>query len=72
MKTIWFKQLGPFYVPVHLIGYIITMLCILFIVPVWMAVLRNSYSINDDLCHIFVYTSCMAFWWKWIAEKTSN
>lgn len=72
MKTIWFKHLGPFYVPVHLMGYLITILSIIFLVPVWMVVIRNGHSISDDLYQIFVYTTCTAFWWKWIAEKTSN
>ena len=72
MKTIWFKQFGPFYLPVHLAGYCITILAILFLVPVCKMVLSDSHAIGDDLCQIFVHTTCTAFWWKWLAEKTSN
>lgn len=71
MKPIWFKQTGWTYVPVHLIGYLVTLLAIIFLVPVYITIAQNGYSINDDLYHLFVYTSCTAFWWKWIAEKTS-
>ena len=71
MRPIWFKQTGWTYVPVHIIGYLVTLLAVILLVPVYMNIARNGYSINDDLYHLFVYTSCTAFWWKWIAEKTS-
>jgi len=72
MKTTWFKQLGWFYIPVHFMGFITTMLAIAFLVPVFTAVLRNGHSVSDDLYDMFIYTTCTAFWWKWIAEKTSS
>ena len=71
MKTIWFKRLGWVYIPVNPAGFIITLLAIIFLVPVYMAIVRNGHSVSDDLYEMFVYTSCTAFWWKWIAEKTS-
>lgn len=72
MKTIWFKPAGLLYVPVHLMGFLITLLAVIFLVPVCMATVRTGHSVSDDLYHLFVYTTCTAFWWKWIAEKTSN
>lgn len=72
MKTIWFKRWGWIYVPIHSIGFIITLLTILFLIPVYMAIIRNGHSVSDDLYHMFVYTTCTAFWWKWVAQKTSN
>jgi hypothetical protein len=71
MKTIWFKKLGWLYAPVHPAGFIVTLLAIIFLVSVYMAIVRNGHSVSDDLYEMFVYTSCTAFWWKWIAEKTS-
>ncbi|HEY8659324.1 MAG TPA: hypothetical protein VIM07_04105 [Chitinophagaceae bacterium] len=41
-----------------------------FLVPVYMAVVRNGHSVSDDLYQMFVYTTCTAFGWKWVAEKT--
>jgi len=41
-------------------------------VPVCIAVVRNGHSVSDDLYEIFVYGTCTAFWWKWVAEKTSH
>ena len=71
MKQIWFKRIGWIYVPTHLAGFIVTLLAIIFMVPVCLAVVRNGHSVSDDLYEIFVYGTCSAFWWKWIADKTS-
>jgi len=71
MNEIWFKKLGWIYVPVNPIGILVTLLAMLFLIPVYIAVVRNGHSISDDLYQVFVYTTCTAFWWKWIAEKTS-
>ena len=68
----WFKKYGWTYLPIQAEGYIVTLLTILFMIPVVMATVRNGHSISDDLYQIFVYGTCTAFWWKWIAEKTSN
>lgn len=70
MKTIWFKKIGWIYIPVHFMGFAVSILAILFMVPVGMATVRNGHSVSDDLYQIFVYGTCTAFWWKWVAEKT--
>jgi hypothetical protein len=71
MKQLWFRRVGWVYIPVHLAGYITTLLAILFMVPVSMAVFSTGHSVTDDLSEIFMYATCTAFWWKWVAEKTS-
>ncbi|CAN5488406.1 hypothetical protein BH10BAC3_BH10BAC3_08620 [soil metagenome] len=72
MKPIYFKRMGIFYFPIHGIGWLATLaaaaLCIWFFV----AIDRNSHSASDTLIHFFVYASCVAFWWKWLAEFTSE
>ncbi len=72
MNTIWFKKWGWAYLPMHPAGAVITLLAMLFLVPVYMAVLRNGHSVSDDLYQLFIYTTCTAFWWGWIADKTSK
>ena len=67
----WFKTYGWLYIPIRAEGAIVTFLAVLFLIPVFMAIIRNGHSVSDDLYHMFVYTSCTAFWWKWLAEKTS-
>ena len=71
MNTIWFKKWGWMYIPVHAMGLTVTVLAIAFLVPAYAAIVRNGHSVSDDLYHMFVYTTCTAFWWKWIADKTS-
>jgi hypothetical protein len=71
MHQHWFKKFGLLYLPVHPMGVIITFMAIVFLIPVYMAIVRNGHSVSDDLYQMFVYTTCTAFWWKWIAEKTS-
>ncbi len=71
MNSIWFKKLGWTYLPVHAMGLLVTIAAIVFLVPVFATIIRNGHSVSDDLYHLFVYTTCTAFWWKWIAEKTS-
>jgi hypothetical protein len=71
MKQLWFKRTGWLYIPVHPLGFAVTILAIIFMVPVVLAVDRNTHSITDELYQIFIYASCTAFWWKWVADKTS-
>jgi len=72
MKQTWFKKAGWLYLPVYVMGMLVTLAAIIFIVPVCMAVFRNGHSVSNDLYQIFVYASCTLLWWKWIAEKTSD
>ena len=70
-QQIWFKKNGLIYIPTHPMGYVITLSAIIFMAPVIMAIVRNGHSVTDDLYEMFVYSTCPAFWWKWVAEKTS-
>lgn len=58
MKPSWFKRGSRIYEPVHIVGFVITLLIILFLVPVYVDVILNGYSAGDDLYHMFVYTTC--------------
>ena len=71
MKQQWFKKSGGIYLPVHPMGVVVTFMAIVFLIPVYMAIVRNGHSVSDDLYQMFIYTTCTAFWWKWVAEKTS-
>jgi hypothetical protein len=71
MKRKWFTPMGWIYRPIQPEGFLVTALAILFMIPVCLSVVRNGHSVSDDLYHIFVYGTCNAFWWKWVAEKTS-
>lgn len=42
------------YLPVHSMGYLVTMMAIVFMVPVVLAVVCNGHSVTDDLYQMFV------------------
>jgi len=71
MKQVWFKKAGWFYLPIHPMGVLTTVLAMLFMVPGIIATDGNAHSVTDELYQLFVYATCTAFWWKWVAEKTS-
>lgn len=62
MNTAWFKPFGWIYIPVHIMGTLVTILAIIFLVPVYIIIVRNGHSVSDDPNHMFVYTTCTAFW----------
>lgn len=72
MKQVWFKRTGWFYIPIHPLGFLVTGLAVAFMVPVVLAADRNAHSVTDEFYEIFVFATCTAFWWKWVAEKTSS
>lgn len=69
MKQRWFKSFGWLYIPIHPAGFLISLLAILFMIPIVIVTIRNGHSVSDDLYTLFVYSTCIFFWWKWIAEK---
>lgn len=42
MKQNWFKKAGRLYLPINPMGIMVTFLAILFLVPVYMAIVRNG------------------------------
>lgn len=72
METIWFKRIGWLYLPIHIAGVLVTLAAIVTCVWFFIAIDRNSHSVSDTLIKFFVYLFCTAFWWKWIADKTSK
>ncbi len=71
MKQIWFRKTGWIYLPVSPMGFVVTILAIVFMIPVCMAASRSTHSVSDAFYQIFVLGTCTAFWWKWVAEETS-
>jgi len=71
MKQVWFKKFGWVYMPTHVMGVLVTLLAIAFMVPIVISADRQAHSVSDELYNIFLFGTCTAFWWKWVAEKTS-
>ena len=56
-KQIWFKKPGWVYLPVTPEGYIITLIVVVFMIPIIMAVDKNAHSVTDELYDIFIYAT---------------
>ncbi len=71
MKTNCFKKAGWIYVPISIIGYVISMLTIAFCVNVFIAIDSHSHSVSDTLYGFFPYfvSACTILFW--IAANTS-
>lgn len=72
MNSNWFKKYKWVHVPVHPMGYLVTLLAILFMVPVTLSVIRNGHSVSDDLYTLFVFGTCTSYWWNRLAEISSR
>jgi hypothetical protein len=72
MHQIWFKRLGWLYLPVHLMGLLISLLAVALNIIFFIAIDLQSSSVSDTLLNFFVYFTCVGFWWKWVADKTSK
>ncbi|MFH0873680.1 MAG: hypothetical protein V1846_02450 [Candidatus Komeilibacteria bacterium] len=72
MKHLWFKPWGWIHRPVSLIGWIVTLLPVLFIISVFLALDRSSHSVTDLLYPFFIYFMATATLWNWIAGHSSK
>ena len=70
MKTVWFKRIGWFYLPVSLPGGVITLAALAFCAQVFLAVDRHSHSASDTLYGIFPFFACAFLLLDWIAGRT--
>jgi len=72
MKTNWFKKVGWIYVPISVMGVVVSLLAIIFCVTVFIAVDRNSHSVSDTFYGIFPYFVSVFAILFWIAGNTSK
>ncbi len=72
MKTIWFKKIGWIYVPITVIGILISLCVVFFCVTVFIAVDRHSHSVSDTLYGIFPFFVSAFTILFWIASNTSE
>ena len=71
-NQVWFKKAGWFYLPVHAMGIVVTLVMIIFLVAGCVALIRHDDAMTNNTFKIFIAASCAGFWWKWIADKTSG
>jgi predicted membrane channel-forming protein YqfA (hemolysin III family) len=72
MKKYWFKKYGWSYIPISITGSLITIFALLFSGWICWEICKRTWSDIGALICFFAYFTCIAFWWKWIAESTSE
>lgn len=72
MKTILFKKFGLIFIPISILGAILTFLTFAFCVTVFVAIDRNSHSVSDTLYSIFPFFVSAFTILFWIASNTSK
>jgi hypothetical protein len=71
MKQVWFKKYGWIYVPVSVMGWLVTMITFILCLWVFIAVDRRSHSVSDTLIGVFPYATLFIIIAGWIASNTS-
>ena len=72
MNNQWFKKSAWVYLPVSWQGFAVSLFALGLCTWFFIAIDRNSHSVSDTLINFFIYFSAIIFWWKWVAEKTSE
>jgi hypothetical protein len=72
MKTVWFKRVGWFYLPISIAGIFITLADLAFCAQVFLAVDRHSHSASDTLFGVFPFFACAFLLFDWIAGRISD
>jgi hypothetical protein len=71
-KTLWFKRVGWFYLPVSFPGAFLSLFAILFCLTVFTAVDRHSHSVSDTFYGIFPFFVCTFLLLDWIGARASS
>ena len=72
MKNAWFKKWGWIHQPTNVIGWILSLLVLVFIIWVFVLVDRDSHSASDTLIGVFPWAWISLVTLNWIASKISN
>ena len=68
----WFRSVGLLYVPVSVIGWLLTLLVLAFWANTFIAIDRHSHSVSDTLYGIFPFWAPSFLIWAFIAMRTSR
>ena len=68
----WFKRCGWVYRPVHLFGWIATLVAAAFLVQVFVALDRQAHSVTDLLYKFYVYAAPTFLGLRWVASRTGD
>ena len=68
----WFRPLGPLFLPVSVMGWVVTLAAVAFCVNTFIAIDHHSHSVSDTLYGIFPFWAPTFLGWAWIAERTGR
>jgi hypothetical protein len=68
----WFKPVGMLFVPVSVMGWIVTALAITFCAQVFVFIDSHSHSVTDTLYGIFPFWGPTLLALAWIADRTGG
>lgn len=68
----WFKSFGPLYLPVSVMGVVVSLLALAFCVNTFLAIDRHAHSVSDTLYGVFPYWVPTFLLWAWIAGRTTR
>ena len=72
MTQAWFKKVGWVYLPISIMGWLVSAVTAILCVWVFIAVDRHSHSVSDTLIGIFPYATLFIIIAGWIASNTSG
>ena len=72
MKIKWFKPLGWLYLPISILGILVTLAALTFCLQVFLAIDRKSHSVSDTLYGVFPFFICTFLLLDWVASKTCD
>ena len=68
----WFKKVGWTYLPISIMGWIVSLVTIGLCIWVFIFTDRHSHSVSDTLIGCFPYIVCFLVVFGWIASNTSK
>ena len=72
MHRIWFRRIGPFYVPRSIVGWLVSLLTLFIAVQTFLMVDRHSHSASDTLIGaVPVMATLMLLLWL-LASRSSG
>ena len=72
MKTKFFKRLGIFFIPVHILGWILALMALAYCVYLFIDIDSQSHSVSDTLINFFFNTIIVGAVYSLIAFFTSR
>jgi hypothetical protein len=68
----WFRPLGPVFLPVSVMGWVVTLLALGFCANTFLAIDARSHSVSDTFYGVFPFWAPSFLIWAYVAGRTSR